>query len=109
MNGFWAVSSTVRVTSDVETSSFSAGRLLVISIMRRTICFAPPAVRSWVMLIGTGKATVGDGDAPASGVALAEAPTDEVGEGSGSEVDAQPASSTTIAMTMTWRRFTGLF
>jgi len=61
------------------------------------------------MLIGTGKATVGDEDALASGVALAEVATDGVWEGSGSDVDAQPASSTTIAVVMTRRRFTGSF
>jgi hypothetical protein len=62
-----------------------------------------------VTLIGTGKATVGVGVTFASGVALTEMATDGVGEGAGSDVDAHPASSTTIAMTMTRRRFTGSF
>ena len=106
VNGFWFVSSTVRVTSDAETSSFSAGRLFVISIIRRTICFAPPLMRSWVTLMGTGKTTVGDEVTPGSGVALSEVVAEGARVGSGSEVKEHPASSTTIAMAMTRRRLT---
>jgi len=59
--------------------------------------------------MGTGKATVGDGAALGSGVALPDSTAVGVGGGSGAGVAEHPTSSTTIAMTMARRKLTSSF